>query len=271
VKQPYHLENTDDERKRLGRQDELLRPATQRLFQSAGVAPGARVLDCGSGAGDVAILVAEMVTSSGEVLGIDRDASQVAAANRRVADIALPHVRFATADLLDPPEGQFDAIVGRLVMMYSLDPEAVLRVLSDRLRPGGVMAFLEFDYAGASPESTFPPCRLVDQINRWTLAGFQALGFQERVGTRLPSLFQAAGLQPQPPYEVTGVAYHGRTAVEHYVAVMRSMTRVLVDHAIATEDEIDIDTLGERLSLEWGPPDPVCVISPYVGVWARKP
>jgi len=57
------------------------------------------VLDCGSGGGDVSIIAAELVTSSGEVLGIDRDADQVDAANRRVKDLGLTHVRFEAADI----------------------------------------------------------------------------------------------------------------------------------------------------------------------------
>jgi ubiquinone/menaquinone biosynthesis C-methylase UbiE len=146
VAERYALSNTDEERERLARQGDLMRPATERLFRAAGIAPGDRVLDCGSGAGDVSLIAAELVTSAGEVVGIDRDSDQVAAANRRVTDIGLSHVRFETAELSAPPPGRFDAIVGRMVLKYLPEPEAVLRVLADRLVPGGVMAFLEWDF-----------------------------------------------------------------------------------------------------------------------------
>jgi protein-L-isoaspartate O-methyltransferase len=94
----------------------------------------------------VPIIAADLVISSGHVLGIDRDAAHVDAANRRVKDGGLTHVRFETADISSPPDGPFDAIVGRLVLMYQLNVEAVLRALADRLKSGGVMAFMEYEH-----------------------------------------------------------------------------------------------------------------------------
>jgi len=49
----------------------------------AGIGPGQRVLDLGSGVGDVAMLAARLVGPSGEVVGIERDASSIARANAR--------------------------------------------------------------------------------------------------------------------------------------------------------------------------------------------
>jgi cyclopropane fatty-acyl-phospholipid synthase-like methyltransferase len=97
----YTWANTDRERQRLAGRGDALRPATERLFQAAGIGPGMHVLDCGSGGGDVSIIAAELVTSSGQVLGIDRDAGHVDAANRRVKAIGLTQVRFETDDI--PP------------------------------------------------------------------------------------------------------------------------------------------------------------------------
>jgi ubiquinone/menaquinone biosynthesis C-methylase UbiE len=145
VANEYAWGSSEQERQRLASQGDLLRPATERLFQAAGIGPGTRVLDCGSGGGDVSVIVAEMVTPTGQVFGIDRDAAQVEAATGRVTDLGLTNVRFEAADLASAPDGPFDAIVGRLVLMYQADPEAVLRTLADRLVPGGVMSFMEYD------------------------------------------------------------------------------------------------------------------------------
>ena len=43
-----------------------------------------RVLDLGSGAGDVAMLAARLVGSDGEVVGVERDAGAVASATARI-------------------------------------------------------------------------------------------------------------------------------------------------------------------------------------------
>jgi ubiquinone/menaquinone biosynthesis C-methylase UbiE len=161
VANDYVWASSDQERQRLASQGDGLRPATERLFRAAGIGAGARVLDCGSGGGDVSVIVAELVTPSGQVLGIDRDAAQVEAATRRIDNLGLSNVRFETGDLSSPPDGPFDAIVGRLVLMYQPDPEAVLRVLADRLAPGGVMAFLEMNMNPPDPLFMWPVSPLV--------------------------------------------------------------------------------------------------------------
>ena len=57
----YALGYTDAEYERLIRQAARFAPLTERFFREAGIASGQRVLDLGSGAGDVAMLVAKLV------------------------------------------------------------------------------------------------------------------------------------------------------------------------------------------------------------------
>lgn len=272
VESRYAWSNTDRERERLATQSDGLRPATERLFRAAGIGPGTRVLDCGSGGGDVSIIAAELVTSSGEVLGIDRDAGQVDAANRRVKDLGLTHVRFEAADISFPPDGPFDAIVGRLVLMYQPDPEAVLRTLADRLVSGGVMAFMEYDLNPPDSPLMWPRSPLVDKLVHWVDATWEVLGHQTRMGMRLPSLFRSAGLEPQLPYELTGGVLTGADAVLKFVVTLIvAIAPVLTSHGIATEEEVDTDNFAELVKAELGP-DPVLVVSgPSLAVWARKP
>src|SRR4030095_15790859 len=72
-----------EEHARLALQARILRPYTERFFRAAGLAPGMRVLDIGSGIGDVAMLAAEIVGPNGRVVGIDRDPSFLETARRR--------------------------------------------------------------------------------------------------------------------------------------------------------------------------------------------
>ncbi len=65
---PYALGSTDAEHERLIRQAPRLGPLTERSFREAGIGPGQRVLDLGSGVGDVAMLAARLVGPSGEVV-----------------------------------------------------------------------------------------------------------------------------------------------------------------------------------------------------------
>src|SRR5437899_7005309 len=96
---PYALGSTDAEHERLIRQAARIAPITERLFREAGIGPGQRVLDLGSGMGDVAMLAARLVGPSGEVVGIERDAISIARANARVAEAGLSNVRFTQTDV----------------------------------------------------------------------------------------------------------------------------------------------------------------------------
>ena len=69
---PYVLGHSDQEIDRLSAQARLIAPFTRQLFRDAGIVPGMRVLDVGSGAGDVAFLVAELIGKTGEVSCITR-------------------------------------------------------------------------------------------------------------------------------------------------------------------------------------------------------
>jgi ubiquinone/menaquinone biosynthesis C-methylase UbiE len=270
VSNQYAWGNTEDERQRLASQGDALRPATRRLFQAAGIGPGMHVLDCGSGAGDVSIIAAELVTASGRVLGIDRDAGSVEAANRRVRGIGLSHAHFQIADISSPPDGPFDAIVGRLVLMYQPDVEPVLRALADRLDQGGVMAFMEYEHHPPNQVLMWPRSPSVDQLVAWMDATFEVLNHQAHMGTRLPSLLRSVGLEPQPPYEVTGAVYTGATVLKHETTLVQNLSPLLTAHGIASDHETDIGAFAERVGHDLGP-EPVLVSGPHLAVWARKP
>src|SRR5471032_1254249 len=142
--QQYALGNTESEHARLIRQSAQFDPLTERLFREAGIGPGQRVIELGSGAGDVAMLVSRIVGPSGEVVGVERNAESVAYASARVAKAGLRNVRFTHSDVGQiRGEKPFDAAVGRFILMFLPDPAAVLRSLKQLVRPGGVVAFQE--------------------------------------------------------------------------------------------------------------------------------
>jgi cyclopropane fatty-acyl-phospholipid synthase-like methyltransferase len=61
AQETYPFSSSEAERQRLIAQDGLMAASTQRLFEKAGIASRMRVLDIGSGAGDVAFLAARLV------------------------------------------------------------------------------------------------------------------------------------------------------------------------------------------------------------------
>src|SRR5258708_8087 len=135
----YVLGHTEKELERLITQSRLFEPFTAQVFRDAGIAPGMRVLDVGSGSGDVSFLAARMVGPTGQVVGVDRSPVAVATAGRRALALELSNTRFVVGDASTMAfEEPFDAVVGRFVLLFCPDPVAVLRQVMAHVRAGGV-------------------------------------------------------------------------------------------------------------------------------------
>jgi ubiquinone/menaquinone biosynthesis C-methylase UbiE len=132
----YILGQSRHEQERLRLQGRILRPYTEKYFRSAGIGPGMRVLDLGSGMGDVALLAADMVGPGGYVLGLDRDNSALERARRRTVEEACSSwVSFMQTDLLDfRSSEEWDAILGGYVLLFEPDPAALLREMLKHLK-----------------------------------------------------------------------------------------------------------------------------------------
>jgi ubiquinone/menaquinone biosynthesis C-methylase UbiE len=119
----YVLGHSDGEIERLKAQARLIDPITKRIFQEAGIVPGMRVLDVGSGPGDVAFLVADMVGETGEVVGVDRVPAAIDAARARASTRSLRNIDFQTGDPAEMTFSRpFDAVIGRYVLQFQKRP-----------------------------------------------------------------------------------------------------------------------------------------------------
>jgi ubiquinone/menaquinone biosynthesis C-methylase UbiE len=146
----YVLGHADVEVRRLLLQGRLYNDYTEHALRLAGLRPGMRVLDVGSGPGDVSLIAARLVGPTGSVIGVDAAPEMIALAGARAAEQGVSTVHFTQAAIdaitVDEP---VDAVVGRLILMHLPDPAATLRRLSSFVRPGGVIAFSENDIAAA--------------------------------------------------------------------------------------------------------------------------
>src|SRR5215212_11592813 len=152
----YALGRSVAETRRLIRQAQIYGPITRQFLVSAGIGTGMKVLDVGSGAGDVALLVADLVGPRGSVVGVEMNRAILETARERVSAVGWTNVTFLDGDVTSIVlNDDFDAVVGRWILMYLPDPVAVLRGLLGRLRAGGIIAFQENDFT--YPPTTFPP------------------------------------------------------------------------------------------------------------------
>jgi hypothetical protein len=65
----YPFGHSDAETRHLQAQVRLFGPMTRRLLEEAGIATDMRGFEVGSGAGDVALVAADLVGTGGEVVG----------------------------------------------------------------------------------------------------------------------------------------------------------------------------------------------------------
>jgi len=268
--QDYPLGYSELEARRLAEQAALLEGLTAEVFRRAGLRAGMTVLDIGSGVGDVSLLAARLVGPKGAVLGIDRAASSVQTANGRATALGITHVRFEQADLDRFEADQtFDALVGRLVLLYLADPADILKRLSRHLRPGGIVAFQEFDMTATSQ---VPPGELFLKVRGWLLAAFTAAGAQLDMGTKLYSSFLRAGFPPPDMTAATLIASGPATTGYGYmVGVLRSLLPLIERTGIATASEIDIDTLAARMHEDALAHERVMFLPRVVGAWTALP
>src|SRR5215216_3225626 len=83
----YALGRTERETRRLILQHQIYGPITRRFFMAAGIGAGMKVLDVGSGAGDVALLLADLVGPRGRVVGVEMNPEILDTARARVASV----------------------------------------------------------------------------------------------------------------------------------------------------------------------------------------
>ena len=266
----YPLGYSEQEARRLAEQGALLEELTAAVFQRAGLRPGMRVLDIGCGVGDVTLLAARLVGPQGSVLGIDRADSSVETARKRADTLGVGHVRFEQSDLATfETEQTFDALVGRLVLLYLPDPAATLRRLSRCLGPGGIIAFQEYDM---SATSQVPAGELFLEVRKWLLQAFAAAGAQLDMGTQLFSTFLRAQLPPPEMTAATPIACGPATGGYGYVtAVLRSLLPLIEQTGIATAAEIDIDTLAVRMLEDAVAHERILFLPRVVGAWTALP
>jgi ubiquinone/menaquinone biosynthesis C-methylase UbiE len=243
----YILGHSQEEIGRLIFQAAILRPFTERLFRSAGIGPGMRVLDLGCGAGDVSMLAAELVGPSGSVIGIDRNAQVIAIAGKRARKAALGQVTFREVPLeaFSDPD-LFDCVIGRYVLIHQAHPTDFLRTAARFVRPGGIMAFHEVDCAGGF---TSQP-----RVWRWEVVGsLIAAAFREvtphfDAANRLVEHFSDAGL-PVPSLSREMVVGGGADSPLYawLADTLRSVWPQLVEMGIASKDPISAEMLAAGL------------------------
>jgi len=264
----YVLGHSDRELERLRIQAKLIDPITRQFLVEAGIAPGMRILDVGSGAGDVAFLAANLVGPAGQVVGVDRSAVALTAARSRAEKQSLTNVTFLESELSAMAFGQpFDAAIGRYVLCFQPDPVSTLRVIAKQVRSNGIILFHEPD---RGQMRSVPPVPTYDRAHQWVGEAYRRTGADVKIGTKLYSIFLAAGLAA-PTMRLHAVI-GGATALDevHLDADQAVVLAADIERlGVATARELDAATLVERITNEMVANQSVIIGRAEIGAWSR--
>jgi len=284
----YPLGRTDAETRRLILQHQIYGPLTRQFLRAAGITSGMKVLDLGSGAGDVALLLADIVGPQGRVVGVDMNPDILSFATSRSEAAGWSTVTFHQANLAHVDfardldlDFDFDAIVGRWVIMYVPDPANLLGRVSALLRPGGIVAIQESDLT--TPVRTYPSTPLHDRLahlmhvdeSRTDESGSDESGSDESgpdgaMGLKLFRTFVDAGL-PAPQLCLHTPAGGGPSwpGYAYLTASVRSLLPHLEQVRGVQPEDLDLDTLEERLRDEIVSIHGMQILTSVIGAWTR--
>ena len=268
----YTMGRSKEEEDRLIQQSHLYDAVTRRFLRNAGLGSGMKVLDIGSGTGEVAAAAAELVGPEGSVVGVDVNPGILETARSRAQEAGLANVEFIAGDARTLDLGDdFDALIGRLVLMYMADPAEALKQLAARVRPGGIVAFQEVDFTPYR-QMQRPDTPVANKLIDWALGVFERSGAHVGMGFELYRTFVDAGLpEPYMHFESPVGGPESWAGYSYIANGFRSLQPLIVEFGLATEEEVDVDTLAERVRQEVVTSKRPLLLPPHVTAWAQLP
>ncbi|MFD8866803.1 methyltransferase domain-containing protein [Streptomyces sp. NPDC059590] len=179
----------------------------QVMLDALAVRPGHTALDLGCGPGTDLAVLAEAVTPSGTVIGIDADPEMAARARERTADLPVVDVRIADAQALPLADASVDRARTDRTLQHVADPAQVLAEARRVLRPGGRLVMGEPDWDSLAIDHPDP------EISRaYTRHITERIVRNGVIGRQLPRLATEAGFAVPAVVPVTSVFRDTRSA-----------------------------------------------------------
>lgn len=160
-----------------------------RIVEACGIGPGQRVLDIAAGAGNAAIPAAQ---AGADVVASDLTPELLEVGRRRAEELGVSlDWRQADAEALPFADGEFDAVISTVGIMFAPHHEVSARELLRVCRPGGTIGLINWTpegfigqmfatmkpYAPPPPPGATPPPRWGNEEHVRSLLGDQVTDF----------------------------------------------------------------------------------------------
>lgn len=190
----YLLSNDVAEMQRLQNQVRVWESAASEFLASLNIRPGSKAIDMGCGAMGVLAPLSRLVGTSGEVIGLDRDASLLDAARAFVQEERLSNISFVEASAFTTglPSDHFDLVHARFLLAPVGQPKKLIKEMLRIVRPGGIIALQEPD---ASCWNVSPENLAWSALKEAIFAAFRAGGGDFDVGRRTFGLLLSHGVR----------------------------------------------------------------------------
>lgn len=176
---------------------------------------GQRLLDCGCGPGSITLGLARLV-SPAEVVGLDRENSQLERARENAANEGLTNVRFEVGSVYELPfaDGSFDVVFAHAVFEHLREPLPALSEVHRVLASGGLVALRSPDWGGflVSPATTELDAALAYYQSLQTQSGGDV-----QVGRKFKALLRKAGFRDLE-FSASYECYHSLESIGEYLA-----------------------------------------------------
>ncbi|MGH7242445.1 MAG: class I SAM-dependent methyltransferase [Phycisphaerales bacterium] len=218
-----------------------------RTLAEVPVRAGDRILDVGSGLGQMSIAFAKVGGAGSRVLGIERSPEQItkAESSRSTAGLTGSNVEFRQGDAMALPlhgdeHGRFDLAFTRFLLEHVPDPLAVVKQMVLAVRAGGKIVLADDDHEvlRLHPE----PAGFGDVWSAY-IALYKRVGNDAIVGRRLVQLLHDGGAKPLRNTWVWFGACSGDqmfgAVVLNLIEILRGATDRIVTEQLTTRSNID--------------------------------
>lgn len=251
--QPYVHGTSPREQARLGLMNDILNTGALRALE---VTHGERVLDLGTGLGQLTRAMARAAGPKGKVVGIERSPDQLREAERLAREAGERGlVDFRQGDATAPPLrddewGTFDLAHTRFLLEHLPRPLDLVRVMMRAVGPGGriVLEDEDHDILRLWPE---PPGLM--EVWRAYIRSYEARGTDPSIGRRLVTLLREAGAEP---CRCDWVFFGGCAGEVRFEPLVENLARILegAEESIAATGMVRADQVRAAVSAlrTWG-------------------